>query len=215
MFSVVITMAGDSLRCKSSKNKNLELLANKPVFMYSYDLFKSYGAEIILVCKESDVSEIEKYVDKDCVVVIGGKSRMHSVYNGVCRCQNDIVLIHDGARPFVSKKIVDDILDALKNYRAVYAAVPVKDTIRNKTNTLKRDELKAAQTPQGFYKNDILDALKKAIDENATITDDIEAIERYSDIKYIDVLGSDSNFKITTPLDLTLAKLLAGGSKDV
>lgn len=214
MFSVVITMAGDSLRCKTVKNKNLEMLGNKPVFMHSYDLFKSYKAEIIIVARACDIDEIKKYVDSDTIITIGGKTRSESVYNGVCKCHNDIVLIHDGARPFISKCIVDQILDGMKEYRAVYAAIPLKDTIRMDGETLKRDQLKAAQTPQAFYTNDIKKALKKAIDEHIVITDDIEAIEKCSDIKYIDVLGSDENFKITTPLDLKLAKMFLGDKKN-
>lgn len=210
MFDAILVMAGASSRAKTKGNKTLELLNGKPIFMYSYEVFKKYNANIILVVRESDIETVKKYVDKDTIITIGGDTRCRSVYNGLLKCKSDFVFIHDAARPFIKCEYIDDILSLKNKYRAFFVGVKVKDTIRLDGKTLDRDNLVAAQTPQAFYKDDIKKALEKAIDKSDYVFDDIEAIEKYSDIKYQVINGSDSNFKITTPFDLEVAKMILG-----
>jgi 2-C-methyl-D-erythritol 4-phosphate cytidylyltransferase/2-C-methyl-D-erythritol 2,4-cyclodiphosphate synthase len=143
--------------------------------------------------------------------VFGGETRQASVHNGLegLREYNpDIVLIHDGARPFVSKKIISGILDKLKTHPAVIPAIAIEDTIKKYSDgkiewTVERENLWRAQTPQGFLYQDILNAHKAFKDINFT---DDAALDEYAGIPVAIVAGSQNNFKITTEEDYERAK---------
>ncbi|MGM9972374.1 MAG: 2-C-methyl-D-erythritol 4-phosphate cytidylyltransferase [Anaeroplasmataceae bacterium] len=213
MFSVIIPMAGSGQRAKTKINKALTLINDKPMFLYSYELFKSYGFEIVLVCKEAEIPEIKKYVSEDTVFAIGGETRAHSVYNGLLKCSNECVMIHDAARPFISKDIIDNIIEVMKNARAAYVGIKARDTLRDVKNKvlINREDVIIAQTPQVVYKNDLINAYLKGFKDGYMFTDDISAIEKYCDIVPAIVEGNDFNFKVTTPYDIKLAHLVAKG----
>ncbi len=210
MYSVIIPMAGSGKRAKVSKNKALLELNGKPMFMYSYELFKSYGFEIILVCKEHEINIVRSYVDSNTKIVLGSDTRAKSVYNGIKVATSEYVFIHDAARPFLNRKIVDELLETIKNNDAAFVAITPKDTIRNiNNNVLNRETLLMAQTPQVMKKDDILYAYNKVFLDNVEITDDIQALELYTNIKAKVVYGDDMNFKVTTPYDVKIASYLA------
>lgn len=135
------------------------------------------------------------------------KERQDSVYEGLQKVKENHVFIHDGARPYVSKKSINDLVECLKTYDAGLLMVPCKDTIKEVkegivVKTLKRETLMQAQTPQVFKSEDIKVAYQKAKDEGYVATDDSQLFERYIDKDIKAVLGDYSNLKITTQEDL-------------
>ena len=141
-------------------------------------------------------------------VIAGGDQRQDSVRNALAFLseqglkEDDVVLIHDGARPFVTTEIIMNVAEAVLDHDAAIAAVPVKDTIRDSENgTLDRSRLYSVQTPQGFRFGLIRDAVEQACKDGFYGTDDGSLAERAGVMPVI-VPGSYSNIKITTPEDL-------------
>ena len=212
MISVILLMAGKGTRMGAEKNKILLPLGDKPVFMHSLETFKSFGFEIVCVISEDDKAEVLKYLPKDVKYTIGGKERGDSVYNGIKAVNGDYVLIHDAARPFISKDVIKEIIAKRDNNRAILTYLPVKDTIKVKGDTLKtlnRSDLIAAVTPQCGSRMLMLNAYSKALIEKKSFTDDISLIEHYFPKVKIDlVCANEEVFKITTPFDLKVANII-------
>lgn len=145
--------------------------------------------------------------------IFGGETRQASVHNGLEALREynpDKILIHDGARPFVSKQVINGILEKLETHPAVIPAIPVEDTIKKYGDgkiewTVERENLWRAQTPQGFLYQDILNAHKAFKDINFT---DDAALDEYAGIPVAIVPGSHNNFKITSAADYERAKQL-------
>lgn len=209
MVSVILMMAGSSSRMNSNENKLFLELGDKKVFQHSLDKFLEFGLEVICVIKEENIKYLVDYLDK-VKVVIGGNTRQESVYNGLFACNNDYVLIHDAARPFISKNIIEGCLNAINQDKNFLVAAPSKDSIYLKTplQTLNRDNVCLAQTPQGGLKTDFLTAHLKAVEEGISATDDISLVLKYIDKEVMLITGEDINFKLTTSLDYILAKEL-------
>ncbi len=221
--SVIIAAAGMSNRMGSKINKQFISIDNKPILAHTIEKFEacSYVDEIIVVAKDEEIEYckreiVKKYgFNKVSKVVRGGKTRQDSAYNGLLALDEkaDIVLIHDGARPFVkNENIVDGIKGVLK-YDACVIGVPVKDTIKvvdsdnDVDKTPNRDKIWAAQTPQCFKHTIIMEAYEKAIKDGFVGTDDSMLVERAGyEVKM--VMGSYENIKITTPEDLIVAESL-------
>ena len=172
--------------------------------------------DIVVVVKE-DESEffkkeiLDKYNFKNVKIAYGGKERQDSVYNGLKLLDEkcDVVLIHDGARPFVSDKIIDKSIEEAKEHKAIVVGVPVKDTIKvidndkNIVDTPNRSVLWAVQTPQTFDYNILIDAYKDAFKNKFYGTDDAMLVERIGyKVKMLE--GSYNNIKITTQEDLNI-----------
>ena len=213
---------------QSDVAKQYLLIKGKPVLYYSLKAFEdSIVDDIILVTAESEISYckeeiIEQYgFHKVTKIVAGGKERYHSVYNGLQACEDaDIVLIHDGARPFVDDAIIRRNIDMVKEYGACVTGMPVKDTIKIADEfgyvkeTPRRDLIWAVQTPQTFR----YDVIKKSYDTflaketeycgKYNVTDDAMVAEIFGGIKVKLVEGSYSNVKITTPEDMILAEAI-------
>lgn len=207
--SLILLMAGTGSRMKMDTNKVLLPLGNKKIYEYSLDLFKKYNFEIICVVNENDKLELPDYVK----VATGGKSRMESVYNGLRLVTGNYVFIHDSARPFLAKEVLEELIANISDDYAMLCADKVKDTIRiledNKLKVLNRDNLVAAKTPQCAPTKILLDSYHKAMKENKLFTDDIAVIENYHPEFEIKIINSNpDNFKITTKIDYELAKLI-------
>lgn len=221
--SVIVAAAGMSNRMRSSINKQFIAINNKAVLAHTLEKFEKckYVDEIIVVAKEDEIDYCKREIvkrynfKKVTKVVRGGKERQDSVYNGLLaldeRC--NIVLTHDGARPFVKVKNIEDGIIGVTKYDACIIGVPVKDTIKivdtldNVENTPDRSYIWAAQTPQCFWKDILLKAYKKAIEDGFVGTDDGMLVERLEiNVKMIE--GSYENIKITTPEDLIVAESL-------
>jgi 2-C-methyl-D-erythritol 4-phosphate cytidylyltransferase len=147
-------------------------------------------------------------------IVAGGAERGDSVRNGLAAVEGDVdfVLVHDGARPFVSTGVIERVLDAAP--RAAIAAVPVTDTIKQVdedgtiAGTPDRARLWQAQTPQGFPRAELVRAYERALGDGFAATDDAALYERYVGPVRV-VAGSYRNLKVTRPGDLAVAEALA------
>ena len=218
MNGVVIVAAGTGSRMNMGINKQFIKLEGKEIIAYTIEKFynNSNIEDIVVVVKE-DESEffkkeiLDKYNFKNVKIAYGGKERQDSVYNGLKLLDEkcDVVLIHDGARPFVSDKIIDKSIEEAKEHKAIVVGVPVKDTIKvidndkNIVDTPNRSVLWAVQTPQTFDYNILIDAYKDAFKNKFYGTDDAMLVER---IGYKDKMleGSYNNIKITTQEDLNI-----------
>lgn len=206
MTSIIILAAGKGSRMNLGYNKMNYQFLERPLYTYPIEKFKRLGYEdIILVCNEDIVYH-------NCRTVTGGKERMFSVYNGLKEAKGDYVMIHDGARPFVSDNKIKEIEDALKTNDCVLLASKVKDTIKiykdGYLETLDRNSLIAAETPQAFKKDLILNAMEKAINDKYLALDDVSIIEKYTDSKVKIIYNDSVNMKLTTKDDIVLAEYL-------
>jgi 2-C-methyl-D-erythritol 4-phosphate cytidylyltransferase len=199
-------------------DKVLAPLAGRPVLSYVLSAFDSCKSvdQIILVVNEKSLeqcrkltAELSKLVD----VCLGGKRRQDSVAAGLKKLKDcDWVIIHDGARPLVTKELIEEGLKAAKETGAAVAAVPVTDTIkvagddRIVLETPSRQNLWAVQTPQVFLPGIITKAYQQAKGE---ATDDAMLVEQ-AGYKVKLYMGSYENIKITTPQDLLVAEALTG-----
>lgn len=220
MNSVVIVSAGRGSRMKADINKQFLKLQNKEVIAHTIDKFYNNEniGEIIVVVREDEaeffkINIIEKYGYKNIKIAFGGSERQDSVYNGLKMVDENckIVLIHDGARPFVNNETIDSAIESAKENKCVIVGVPVKDTIKvidennNVCDTPDRSTLWSIQTPQVFDFSLIMKAHEKAREDNYYGTDDSMLMEYYGyNVKVIE--GSYNNIKITTPEDLKIGE---------
>lgn len=221
----VILAGGSGKRMNSDIPKQYIDLGGKPVLYYSlYEFSESNVDKIIIVAGENDIDYVKTHiVDKYGIkkvenVIAGGKERYNSVYNSLkAICETDYVLIHDGARPFIKREIINAMIDDVKNNKASIAAVPVKDTIKmtdgnnNIVSTIPRKNLWRIQTPQAFDYKMLFAAYEKVFMNNAqeNITDDSMIWEYvYKNIPVKIFVSDYNNFKITTSEDMIYAKAL-------
>lgn len=219
--SVVIAAAGMSSRMQGI-NKQFLLLDGIPVLARTLSAFDSINEinEIIIVVQESEilvVSDLVKdfNIKKVKAIVPGGSTRQESVLNGLKHVISQKVLIHDGARPFISKEEILNVISALDSYDAAAVGVNAKDTIKRVNNdviteTLDRNNLVQIQTPQGFKTDVILSAHNKAKSECIEVTDDC-ALAEFCGIDVKVIYGNYNNIKITTPEDIAIARGILGG----
>lgn len=195
-------------------------LAGKPVIAWSLDVLQGCEAinEIILVLHKDKIEAGKKLVaqrrlTRVSAVCEGGRLRQDSVMKGleqVRGCQ--WVLVHDGARPFLTGKLIEDGIQAAKQTGAAVAAVPLKDTVKEVdgdgvvTRTPERNLLWAVQTPQVFRAGILKEAYRAL---NGEFTDDASVVER-AGYKVKLYPGDEHNIKITTPQDRLLAEMTAG-----
>ncbi|EDS74022.1 2-C-methyl-D-erythritol 4-phosphate cytidylyltransferase [Thomasclavelia spiroformis DSM 1552] len=209
-YSAIVLCAGKGSRSGLTYNKMLYRFKNKTVYEMTMDIFLNDERckQIVVVTKEEELDDLKKLISsKKIDYVFGGKERQDSVYNGLQVVKEDYVLIHDGARPYLKKENIDDILECLNKNNACLLVVPVKDTIKvcmdgNIVKTLPREQLVQAQTPQAFKTELIKRCYQKGKDQNYIATDDASLVEYFENIEVKAVLGSYSNIKITTPDDL-------------
>ncbi len=219
--TAIITAAGKGKRMNSEINKQYIEIAGMAVLARTIKAFEQCEDidDIIVVVNEEDInfcrhSIIEQYkFSKVKSLVSGGAERQNSVYKGLCAVSEEcrIVLIHDGARPFVTIKNIVDCINSAKIYGACGIGVRLKDTVKICDNnnfvssTPDRSSLWSIQTPQGFEYDVIMDAHKKAIQSNYIGTDDMVLVERQGiPVKIIE--GTYQNIKITTPEDLVIGE---------
>lgn len=211
-FYAIITAGGTSSRF-GKENKLLQKVNDKTVLEHSVNAFLNNDiTKIIITANEKIIDEIRELfiTNENVTVVLGGASRQESVHNGLKAANGcDYVLIHDGARPMVSKKLVADIISLLPEKKSIVTMTKTVDTIKEVADgkiirTIPRDKLYNTQTPQAFEYNLILDAHQKLVSEN--FTDDAGMLEHLGkDVFIID--GDYKNIKITTASDMEMAKV--------
>ena len=223
MISAIILAGGKGKRMNSSISKQFIEIKGKPIIYYTIKKFnenKKIDNIVVVVSKEEieyfKENILKKYDLKVDKIVIGGAERQDSVYNGLKSLENsgtDIVLIHDGARPFISDRIIDDGIEYAAIYGACAPGVMPKDTIKIKgksnfsIDTPNRETLVAIQTPQVFKFREILECHKKVKIDKVVVTDDTMVVERYGNKVYL-YDGEYTNIKVTTPEDLILGEKL-------
>lgn len=214
---VVIPAGGIGKRFGSDKPKQFLEINGIPILQLTIQKFQTCDAiDFIVVVSPTDfVNETQKLVHhnqftKVKVVVVGGEHRQDSVWNGIkeiSKSSVDIILIHDGVRPFVTNKLIVDVVNATKEFDAAVPGISPTDTIKFSDNngflveTPDRRLLYAVQTPQGFKTNLIVEAYEKAFYDKFYGTDDASLVERISR-KVKLVKGDYNNIKITTVEDL-------------
>jgi len=226
----IIPAGGSGRRLKTDLSKQYLMLDNLPILVHTLKVFQLTAAinEIILVVPKGDISFvrdefIQKYgLSKVTNIVAGGKERQDSVHCGIKAIEGKcgVVVIHDAVRPFVTQKIIQQVIAATKYKPAVSCGVKVKDTVKETKDsglivkTLPRQHLWLTQTPQAFRLSILEKAYAAAEWDNFYGTDDASLVERLGiDVKML--TGSYDNIKITTPEDLIFAEALlksrAGG----
>ena len=225
-FTAIVLAGGTGKRMHSHIHKQYLTLAGKPVLYYALKAFEeSPVQEIVLVVGKGEIEYcqkeiVEKYgFQKISHIIEGGAERYHSVYCGLKAIKGaDYVLIHDGARPFLDEEIIKRNIQAVREYQACVAGMPVKDTIKISDEeefaaaTPDRSKLWMIQTPQAFSYSLIFDAYDKVLkaEKNAeripAITDDAMVAEYVTGCRIKLVQGSYENIKITTPDDIIIAE---------
>lgn len=210
-YTALIVAAGSGSRVGLGYNKLLYKFEDgRTILEQTVSIFMEDQRckQIIVVSSSDDMETFTKLCSCGKVVfVLGGATRQQSVYNGLKAVKEDVVLIHDGARPWLPIDCIDRILDTLQEHPACLLCVPVKDTIKEVKGgyvlqTYHRDDLKQAQTPQAFDTNLIINCYEKAMKQGMSATDDAQIVELCSDIRVRAVAGSYENIKVTTMEDL-------------
>lgn len=221
MITAIILAGGKGKRMKADVSKQYINLNDKPILYYTIDKFKKNNLieKIILVISKDEIeyckrNVLDAYNIEVDLIVEGGSERQDSVFNALSKSVgSDIVLIHDGARPFVSQRIINDAIKYAKCYGAAAPGVMPKDTIKVKgkdnfsLETLKRDELVAVQTPQAFNFEKIYKYHKIIKEKEMQVTDDTMVMDHFGEKVFL-YEGDYTNIKITTPEDLILAEYL-------
>ena len=214
----VIVAAGSASRM-GGIDKVMAPLGGEPMIVRTVRAYQECDAiaSIVIVTREDlirPISHLCRDMDKIAAVVVGGGSRQESVHLGLNALPKGMKLaaVHDGARPLITWQVIDRVVRAANTYGAAAPAVPVKDTIKVVQGGLVKETpdratLQAVQTPQVFDFDLLRGALKKMREEGAAVTDDCSAVERMGmSVKIVE--GDERNIKITTPMDLKIAKLL-------
>lgn len=228
MVTAIFPAAGASRRMGGGVNKNLLELMGEPILIRTLKTFSQVGRVnfLIAVVAAHEVETIKELLRgteglKSWAVAIGGSERQYSIANGLklLPADSEIILVHDAARPLISVRTIEEVIDATEKFGGAIAAVPSKDTIKVVDaegfvkHTPPRSELVSVQTPQGFRREILLQAYARAEAENFLGTDDASLVERLG-VK-IKIVASDyRNIKVTTPEDIFIAEsFLRGGIK--
>ena len=218
--SAIIPAAGSGERF--GEEKQFKLLSGRPLFFHTLKLFlqSDYIDEIIVAVPSANVGSTHRDVlsmsaGKPVKVVAGGTLRQDSVKNGIDVSDSDstLVCVHDAARPFVTEDLIQRSISACEFADGAVVGIPSKDTVKFSENglvkeTLDREKIWLAQTPQCFHKNKLLQALYYAETENLTGTDESALMEAMGfSIKLVE--GDSNNFKITTKDDWIRAERVA------
>jgi len=215
---LILLAAGDSKRFKSNIPKPFNMVNNKTLLEHSLDAFKDFSAikKTIIVYNKKHKKYLDKLNLKNTVTIAGGQTRQESTFKALKKIKKmncKKVLIHDAARPFPSKKIINEIINNLKKNHAVVPIIKVNDaTKRVEKNiifkNIQRNSLRFSQTPQGFTFRKIYEKHKKNI--NASFDDD-SALFTEDEEKVVTTNGSKTNLKITDREDINIFKSLKKG----
>lgn len=221
---VIVVAGGAGKRLNAKVPKALVLLKGRPLISYCLKVFNAHkdidGIVLVGVKRYlKDFNRIARKFKKVRAVVAGGPKRSDSVNCGLKALLPDtaVVLVHDAARPFIDRAMIDRLMASLKKNKAAIVGVPVKFTVKKvdrKTYDIKetppRDLLWEAQTPQGFQKGILVKAHAGNHKEEAT--DDAVMVERMGG-KVKMVMGNYRNIKVTTPEDIILASQMLTGAR--
>ncbi|MBT4375113.1 MAG: 2-C-methyl-D-erythritol 4-phosphate cytidylyltransferase [Nitrospina sp.] len=216
----IIPAAGRGKRIGASIPKQFLEIQGRPLLHHTLTVFASCKLidYVVLVMPRADVNEVGKdWMNKYKIVqevVVGGEQRQDSVYNGFNSLEKgtDIVVVHDGVRPFTTPQMITATVEAAQQYGAAITAIPVSDTVKQAADgfvkqTVSRDGLWRVQTPQAFQHGLLQQAFKKAKKDSYYGTDEGSLVEYLGERVKI-VPGSELNIKITRKEDLVLGESL-------
>ncbi len=215
----IIAAAGFGRRMKADRPKQLLELNGTPIIIHTIRKFDASPAVdyIIVTALRESVDEVRELIRsaefrKSVTVVEGGERRQDSVAAGLEHLQpgTDVVAVHDGVRPFVSREDIENVLRQAERTGAAILAVPIVETVKQVEkelveSTLTREHLVLAQTPQAFRTDVLKQAFERAQKDEYYGTDESSLVERLGHPVAV-VRGSERNIKITRPSDLTLAR---------
>ncbi|MGH7797968.1 MAG: 2-C-methyl-D-erythritol 4-phosphate cytidylyltransferase [Candidatus Binatia bacterium] len=222
--TAIVLAAGEGRRMAAGTSKSYLPIAGRPLVLRTLDrIFSTQAVEtVVLVVGAGEVERCESMLradsalkDRRCILQVGGRTRQQSARRGLERVESDcgIVIIHDGARPFVSAGLIDRCIATAAEKGAVVVGLPVRDTIKTVSSdhwiesTPQRSALWEIQTPQAFKRELIVAAHESAEREGIQVTDDAMLVERIGTPVYV-LEGERTNFKITEPEDVWLAQIL-------
>ena len=218
-ITAIIPSAGDGERF--GEKKQLKLLNGRPLIFHTIQPFVKSELinEIIVVVPKDNVSQLSRefkssITSKKIEVVEGGETRQQSVYNGlrISDEESELICVHDGVRPFVTLPLIEKVIKASMEHDGAILAAPSTDTIKKVMGdqileTLPRQTIWRAQTPQVFSKLALIEAIQIAIDEKLEGTDEASILEKIGyQIGFVE--GSPLNIKITTKEDWIFAKAI-------
>ena len=205
----IICAAGKGFRAGFEKNKLLVPIGGDRVLKKTLSAFHfPLIEEIVVTASQEDMTEITEICSAfpNTKVVLGGETRSRSVYNALQQTKADIVLIHDGARPFVTREIIEGCIQSVKSHGSGICAVPSLDTVAMAKNGVitqvpSRDCMWQIQTPQGFFRENITFAYERAFEnENEVYTDDSSVFKKYCGYPRL-CAGARDNIKLTYAQD--------------
>lgn len=219
----LVLAAGQGRRMGAETNKPYLLLAGKPILFHTLHEFEECPSidEVVLIVEKHEIDHARSSIveafgcSKVTSIVAGGLKRQDSVWEGIKAIKGDceLVMVHDGVRPFISQVLLQKAIDATRESGATVVAVPVKDTIKvvsrekEVLQTLDRKTLWSVQTPQTFNHDLLKRAHEKARQDGFYGTDDASLVERMGvTVRVVD--GSYENIKITTPEDLVIGETI-------
>ncbi|MBQ1507175.1 MAG: 2-C-methyl-D-erythritol 4-phosphate cytidylyltransferase [Ruminococcus sp.] len=229
MNTAIILAGGIGSRMGVDRPKQFLMVREKPIISYCFDIFQKHDRidKIVVVVSDEWKKFVEEYAEKFSVTKLcgfapAGKTRQHSIYNGLkCIERNapdtEIVIVHDAARPLVSDQIISDCIDGATEFDGAMPVISVKDTVYQSTDgkqigqLLKRSELFAGQAPESFKFRKYLDIHNQVSDEEIGNTAGSSEIAYRHGMEIRMVKGSERNLKITTIEDLeTFETILKG-----
>jgi 2-C-methyl-D-erythritol 4-phosphate cytidylyltransferase len=222
--TAIVLAAGEGRRMAAGTSKSYLPIAGRPLVLRTLDrVFSAQAVEaVVLVVGAGELERCESMLradsalkDRHWLLQVGGATRQQSARRGLERVESDcdIVVIHDGARPFVSARLIDRCVETAADKGAVVAGLPVRDTIKTVSSdhwiesTPNRSALWEIQTPQAFKRGLIIAAHEWAERQGIQVTDDATVVERIGTPVYV-LEGERTNFKITVPEDAWLAEIL-------
>ena len=208
-----------------AKPKQFLQLYGKEIIIHTLENFQNNPNidGIVVVCKDNWIDFLKKLlkkydIDKVKWIVPGGETGQLSIYNGLCELEkhteeDSIVLVHDGVRPFVSDKLIDDCIENVKKFGSAITVVPAIETIVSIENgeiqtITDRSKCYHAKAPQCFFLGELLDAHRNALQENITNMIDSASLMKYYGHSLHTVSGNYDNIKITTPTDFYTSRAL-------
>jgi 2-C-methyl-D-erythritol 4-phosphate cytidylyltransferase len=220
--AALITAGGVGTRMGAGRPKQYLELAGIPVIVRTFIAFDSHPQvdRVVVTVPYGDEENCRQTLEMHCSiskplsVVIGGATRQASVFEGLKRLEDtDLVAIHDGVRPFVTAETITESIVAAQRVGAALACSPVRDTVKRRNGTvletISREDLWLAHTPQTFQTSLIIRAHREALQDGFTGTDDASLVERLGHPVEI-IEDSQDNIKITTPDDITRALRILG-----
>ncbi|HEX6589281.1 MAG TPA: 2-C-methyl-D-erythritol 4-phosphate cytidylyltransferase [Longimicrobiales bacterium] len=218
-LAVVIPAAGVGRRMGGVRKQFLEL-AGEPMLLHTLRPFLEHPDVrwVIVALSAEDIDDPPTWlrgIDPRVALVRGGAERAESVMRALSAVPDDadVVLVHDAARPLVTRELIDRTVGAVRDGQGAIAALPISDTVKRVVNgavveTPDRSELYRAQTPQAFPRALLAEAYRAAALLGRTTTDDAAVVERYGKGHVVIVEGDPENLKVTDPADMTIASAL-------